>query len=135
MHILLVLSCFVLMVSRGVYFHGSLPIRQIILKSTFLYYMLCLSLYNHFRIVLATIKFLGDCLCPLCTCVKKEVRGLGTKADERRRSVIRVDSEERQNMVEKAREWIFQQGRAVTSEAIDNYLGFSMIPIRVMPFL
>ena len=66
---------------------------------------------------------------------EKRSTGLGTKADERRRSVIRVDSEERQNMVEKAREWIFQQGRAVTSEAIDNYLGFSMIPIRVMPFL
>jgi hypothetical protein len=122
------------MVSRGVYFRDSLPIRQIILKSTFLYYMSCLNLYIHYRIILATIKFLGDSLCPLCTCAKKKVRDLGTKADERQRSAIRVDSEERQNMVEKAREWIFQQGRAVSSEAIDNYLGFSMIPIRVIPF-
>ena len=100
----------------------------------FLYYMLCLSLYFCYRIILSTIKFLGDCLCPLCTCVKGKVRDLGTKADEFRRSAIRVDSEKRQNMVEKAREWIFQHGRAVTSEAIDNYLGFSMIPIRVIPF-
>jgi hypothetical protein len=73
-------------------------------------------------------------LCPLFTCVKGKVWDLGTKADERRRSTIRVDSEERQNMIERAREWIFQHGRAVTSEVIDRYLGFSMIPIRVIPF-
>jgi hypothetical protein len=65
--------------------------------------------------------------------MKEKVRDLGTKADELRRSAIRVDSEDRQNMVEKAREWIFQDGRAVSSEAINKYLGFSMIPIRVIP--
>lgn len=96
--------------------------------------MLYLSLlYFPYRIILSSIKFLGECLCPLCTCAKKKVRDLGTKADELRRGTIRVDSEERQNMVEKAREWIFQHGRAVSSEAIDNYLGLSMIPIRVIP--
>jgi hypothetical protein len=130
-HILLESSCYVLMVSRGVYFHGSLHIRQIILKSTFFPHVLYLNLYIRYRIILSTIKFLGDCLCPLCTCPKKKVRDLGTIADESRRSAIRVDSEERQNMVEKSREWIFEQGRAVTSEAIDIYLGFSMLPIRV----
>ena len=96
-----------------------------------LLYVIYLNLYTRNRIVLSTIKFLGDCLCPLCTCGKEKVRDLGTKADESRRSMTRVDSEERQNMVEKARGWIFEQGRAVTSEAIDNYLGFSMTPIRV----
>jgi hypothetical protein len=95
--------------------------------------MLYLSLYIRYRIILATIKFLGSCLCPLCTCMKEKVRDLGTKADELRRSAIRVDSEDRQNMVEKAREWIFQDGRAVSSEANNKYLGFSMIPIRVIP--
>jgi hypothetical protein len=133
MRILLALSCFVPMVLRGVYFRGSSPIRLIILRSILLYHVLYLSLYIHYRIILATIKFLGNCLCPLCTCVKEKVRDLGTKADDRRRSAIRVDSEERQNMVERAREWIFQRGRAVTSEAINNYLGFSMTPIRVIP--
>ena len=90
-----------------------------------------LSLYVHYRIVLSTIKFLGKYLCPLCTCAKGKVRDLGTKADELRRSAIRVDSEEQQNRVEKAREWIFEHGRAVSSEAIDKYLGLSMTPIRV----
>ena len=37
-------------------------------------------------------------------------------------------------MVEKAWEWIFQLGRAVNSDVIDNYLGLSMIPIRVRSF-
>ena len=92
------------------------------------------NLYIHYRIILSTIKFLGECLCPLCTCVRKKVRDLGTKADDSRRSAIRVDCEERQNMVEKAREWIFQLGRAVNSDVIDNYLGLSMIPIRVRSF-
>jgi hypothetical protein len=99
-----------------------------------LLYVIYLYLYIRYRVILSTIKYLGDCLCPLCTCVKKKVRDLGTKADEFRRNAIRVDSENRQNMVEKAREWIFQHGRAVSSDAIDNYLGFSTIPIRVRPF-
>jgi hypothetical protein len=74
-------------------------------------------------------------LCPLCTCPKEKVRDLGTGADELRRSAIRVDSEIRQKMVQKAREWIFKSGRAVTSEGIDIYLKFSMVPIRVMSSL
>ena len=56
---------------------------------------------------------------------------MGTKVDRSRCSTIQVDFEEQQNKVEKAREWIFQKGRAVTSEGIDNYLGLSMVPIRV----
>lgn len=86
---------------------------------------------GHCRIILATIKYLGNCLCPLCTCPKEKVRDLGTKADDMRRSIVRVDSEERQKMVYKAQEWIFKRGRAVTSDAIDVYLKSSMVPIRV----
>ena len=62
---------------------------------------------------------LSNSLATLCTCVKGKVQDLGTKADECRRSMIWVDSEERQNMVERAWEWIFQRGRAVTSDVID----------------
>jgi hypothetical protein len=119
--------------SRGVYFRGSSCIRLIILRSILLYYVLYLSLYIHYRIILSTIKFLGSCLCPLCTCAQEKVRELGTKADDRWCSVIRVDSKEQQNMVERAREWIFQHGRAVISKAINKYLGFSIIPVRVIP--
>jgi hypothetical protein len=45
------------------------------------------------RIILATIKFLGRCLCPLYTCPMEKVQDLGTKADDTRRNNIRVDSE------------------------------------------
>ena len=138
MRILLASLCVVLMVSRGVSFHGSLPIRPIIQRSKFLFYLFHTMTYisESIRVILCSIKSLSEYLCPLCTCEKEKVRDLGTKADNSRRSAIRVDSEERQNKVEKAREWIFQKGRAVTSEGIDNYLGLSMVPIRVrsLPF-
>ena len=138
MRILLASLCVVLMVSRGVSFHGSLPIRPIIQRSKFLFYLFHTMTYisESIRVILCSIKSLSEYLCPLCTCEKEKVRDLGTKADNSRHSAIRVDSEERQNKVEKAREWIFQKGRAVTSEGIDNYLGLSMVPIRVrsLPF-
>ena len=138
MRILLASLCIVLMVSRGVSFHGSLPIRPIIQRSKFLFYLFHTMTYisESIRVILCSIKSLSEYLCPLCTCEKEKVRDLGTKADNSRRSAIRVDSEERQNKVEKAREWIFQKGRAVTSEGIDNYFGLSMVLIRVrsLPF-
>ena len=136
MRLLLALLCVVLMVSRGVSFHGSLPIRPIIQRSRFLFYLFHTMTYISIRVILCSIKSLSEYLCPLCTCEKEKVRDLGTKADNSRRSAIRVYSEERQNKVEKAREWIFQKGRAVTSEGIDNYFGLSMVPIRVrsLPF-
>ena len=46
------------------------------------------NLYIHYRIILSTIKFFRECLCPLCTCVRKKVQDLGTKADDSRHSVI-----------------------------------------------
>ncbi|KAF8227050.1 hypothetical protein L208DRAFT_1298623, partial [Tricholoma matsutake] len=35
------------------------------------------------KVILATIKYLGNCLCPLCTCIKEKVCDLGTRVDER----------------------------------------------------
>ena len=64
-------------------------------------YTLYSSLYIHYRIILSTIKFLGHCLCPLCTCVKGKVQDLGTRADDLCRSGVQVDSEKQQNMVER----------------------------------
>lgn len=61
----------------------------------------------------------------------EKVRDLGTKADDTRRNKIRMDSKRRQGMVATARGWIFEKGRSVTSEVIDGFLNFSMIPIRV----
>ena len=87
---------------------------------------------HHCRIILATIKYLGNCLCLLCTCPKEKVQDLGLKADDLQRGVIQVDSEERQMMVQKARDWIFKTGHAVTSDAIDEYLKLSVILICVM---
>ena len=73
-------------------------------------------------------------MCPLCTCFKEKVRDLGTKLDAIRRKNIRVDSEQRQDDVERVRRWIFETGRSVTSKAIDTFLKYSMVPTRVLFF-
>ena len=135
MCIFLVSSCFVLMVLRGVNCISTVLYLFSRLSWEVYSFITCYtSAYFIFLTELFFLKFLGECLCPLCTCAKKKVRNLGTKANELRCGTIHVDSEEWQNMVEKAWEWIFQHGWAVSSEAIDNYLGLSMNPIHVIPW-
>lgn len=131
MHMSSVLLSYVPTVSVGGYFLGSLPIPLIIRKSVSILFYVAYQLIILDRIILATIKYLGQCLCPLCTCLMEKVRDLGTKADDTRRNNIRVDSEMRQGMIATAREWIFKKGRSITSKAIDRLLNFSMVPIRV----
>jgi hypothetical protein len=88
------------------------------------------------RVLLVGIKFLGKWLCPLCKCPKKKVEDLGTKADMlRREKQVRVDSEKRQERVERAHEAIFKKGRAVDSKTNDEYLEFSTTPNRVRYFI
>ena len=74
MRIFLALSLFVLMVLRGISFHGfftysaDYPEKYISLLP-----VIYVNLYIYYRIILSTIKFLRECLCPLCTCVRKKV--------------------------------------------------------------
>lgn len=76
-----------------------------------------------YRILLACIKYLANCLCPRCTVHKSEVAELGRKLDMRNReSKRREDSEKHQADVDAAREKIFKQGRGVESAAVKKVL-------------
>ncbi len=78
----------------------------------------------HCRILLSSIKHLGNCLCPRCLIVKDKVRDLGTKQDmKRRQTEARVDTEHRQNDVKMAHNWIYSQGYPVDGKAINDLLG------------
>ena len=76
-----------------------------------------------YRILIACIKYLANCLCPRCTVHTSEVSELGKKLDMRHRETKqRQDSEKHQSDVNAAREKIFKQGRIVEGEAVKKDL-------------
>ncbi|KAG2746215.1 hypothetical protein P692DRAFT_20668850, partial [Suillus brevipes Sb2] len=63
------------------------------------------------KILLATIKFLGQCLCPCCLVKKTDICKMGMKFDMRRWVTReRIDNLMRRRHVEEARALIFQLG-------------------------
>jgi hypothetical protein len=85
-----------------------------------------------FRVLLATIRYLGSCPCPICFIKKANISGLGTKVDDQRRDHVRTDTERRQSKVEKSRQYIFENGRGVNSTWVNDLLQEdSWIPTRV----
>lgn len=57
---------------------------------------------------------------------------MGTKADARRRENIRIDTVQRRSWVERARKWIFEDGKGVLSSAVERAMGpTSLVPTRV----
>jgi hypothetical protein len=132
------LSSNVLMVSYDGYFLVFSPILLIILKSmcplTFFLYFLT-NAVNTYRVLLATIRYLGSCPCPVCFIKKADISGLGTKADDQRRDHVRMDTERRQSKVEKSRTYIFENSRGVNSTWVNDLLQEdSWIPTRVGRF-
>ena len=85
------------------------------------------------RILLACMKFLGCCPCPRCLVEKDNIDRLGSKHDRSlRTNNCRMDSQQRQNWIERVRKMIFKKGRGVTSQAVEGLIGaISLVPIRV----
>jgi len=120
------------MESSAEYFPASLPTLQTTKRSASYYTFTCLNLISYFRVILATIKYLAECLCPRCLIQKSQVSQIGSKLDARRRENIRIDNMERQTMVNKTRTWIFDLGLATGTRLVDSLLAAeSMVPIRV----
>lgn len=95
-------------------------------------FLLCISNTNNYRIILATIRYLGSCPCPCCFIKKEHISGLGTKADDQRRGHLCTDNERRQRKVDRSRSYIFENGRSINSTYVDNLLQEeSWIPTRV----
>jgi len=94
-----------------------------------------MSLMNIFRVLLATLKYLGKCPCPRCLIEKIHIFKMGTENDRTWRNTVCVDSQPRQRSVKQAHKLIFRRGRALNSDAIDKALGLrSEIPTHVSHF-
>ena len=94
--------------------------------------LISMSLMNIFRVLLATLKYLGKCPCPRCLIKKIHIFEMGTENDRTWQNTVHVDSQPRQMSVKKACKLIFQCGRAVNSNAVDKALGLrSEIPMHV----
>ncbi|KAG8971132.1 hypothetical protein FRC05_011501 [Tulasnella sp. 425] len=75
------------------------------------------------RVLVATIRDLGHCPCPLCLVTIDQIALLGQVADERTRlSTKRVDTAERMSSVISARKIIYEKGYAPGNEHSDYFL-------------
>ena len=83
--------------------------------------------------LLACVKYLGKCPCPLCLVEKNQIANLGTKLDMKmREDKKRLDDKPRRSDIELARKWIYERGMDVGSIRIDRILGSrSLVPTRV----
>jgi hypothetical protein len=115
-------------------FHDSSAIPLIIQRSMMAIYVATPSYIRFFtRILLANIKFLGQCPCPRCLVKKVDVPKMGTKPDMHNREVtVRVDDNARQWSIKRARQLIFQMGARINGKRIRNILDpQSLVPTRV----
>lgn len=105
---------------------GSSPIQPIIQRSAFaghdsrlrtrIEFVLC-------RVLLATIRDLGNCPCPRCRILKEAIRNVGSAEDMASRSTSqRVDNPARQGIIAKARRLIYGKGLAVKTPKVEKIL-------------
>ena len=83
--------------------------------------------------LLACLRFLAECPCPLCYVKKKDISALGTLCDmQQREKSPRIDTEAIQFDIELTRSWIFHDGLSGNSRSIAKVLGMrSLLPVRV----
>ncbi|KAF8833191.1 hypothetical protein BDN67DRAFT_917478, partial [Paxillus ammoniavirescens] len=83
------------------------------------------------KVLLASIKFLGACLCPRCVVKKAEVSKMGMKADMQCRATHRVDDDRHRHHIEQAHQLIFEAGIPVDGAHVKAILGDeSLVPNR-----
>ncbi|KAJ3531673.1 hypothetical protein NM688_g7541 [Phlebia brevispora] len=85
------------------------------------------------RILLATIRFLGNMPCIHCVTLKQFISALGSKLDMRHRTKLRGAYErDRKHEVETARRRIYERGNSVVNKTIEgNLRPFSWVPTRM----
>jgi hypothetical protein len=85
------------------------------------------------KILLATIRYLGQHPCPTCLINKDQIWELGMRWDRhRRKTKIRINTEYRQSIVGSIRKWIFNFGHSIASRGVENFLQeHSWTPTRV----
>ena len=71
---------------------------------------------------MACLRNMGLCPCPQCLIKKIYLPGLGTTPDEQRRARIRASDRHHTRRVRTARKFIYDEGYAVNSKAVDGVL-------------
>ena len=92
------------------------------------------SYTSHFlRVLLASIRNLGQCPCPRCTIPMTRVHNLGMVRDIKERgNLVRNDDRVRQNKIQNAHSHIYEAGLGVTSVAVEDLLkDQSLVPSSV----
>ncbi|KAG2335506.1 hypothetical protein BDR05DRAFT_898361, partial [Suillus weaverae] len=84
------------------------------------------------KILLAGIKFLGECLCPRCLIKKADVSEMGTEGDMHDRLALQcVDTQVRRKKIDHAWKLIFQRGAPVDGKRVKSILNSeSLVPTR-----
>lgn len=85
------------------------------------------------RVLIASIRNLGRCPCPRCLIPLSQVNNVGTQSDMlQRRSLIRTDTQQRQEKVAAARKLIYQKNYAVDNTQVQALLkDESLVPTSV----
>lgn len=82
-----------------------------------------LIVFNFCRVLIATIRDMGNCPCPRCKIPKTLIPEMGSSSDRERRLVLqRQDNKKRQDAVSQARTFINHKGYVVTSKHVENLL-------------
>ncbi|KAI9058875.1 hypothetical protein FKP32DRAFT_1581209, partial [Trametes sanguinea] len=75
------------------------------------------------KVLLATIRDMGNCPCPRCLVRKDAISAVGTKRDmDARVRQMRVDDADRQFKVARARSFIYDQHRGIGSKPVEDLL-------------
>ena len=88
------------------------------------------------RVLVATIRDQGRCPCVWCLVTTPQIPTLGTAEDRMlRQTQLRVESEERQQLVKDAREKLYREGYVITGDKVDGVLkDESLVPTLVCAF-
>ena len=86
-----------------------------------------------FRVVMVTIRHLGDCPCPRCKVPFENLHMTGTESDRKDRITLkRYDDQGFKKAVSSARHKIYQENHKVTSAWVERKLkGESLVPTSV----
>lgn len=87
--------------------------------------------------MLASIRNLGGCPCPRCLIPLEHVHRVGMKNDRKQRKTKgRVDGPDRRELIDSARDIIYNMARPVNADKVEIILkGKSYVPTDVCPFI
>ncbi|EMD39369.1 hypothetical protein CERSUDRAFT_134414, partial [Gelatoporia subvermispora B] len=75
------------------------------------------------KILIACIRFLARCPCPICLVTKDKIENMGTKSDMRQREKWqRLDTGALREKLRMTRRWIFERGFSLLSKHVGNVL-------------